>query len=311
MKHIFKLFRWVNISIIMLSMALVLLFLVSPLLGISWFEHGLCPGKFLLLVFATIFITIGGNILNDIYDVNADNLNKPSKNIVGRQVAVSTAWILYWVFTAGGILLGALLSYLLNQINYGLIFLFSAGLLWFYSQKYQCQPIIGNIVVSFLTAISFGIVWLFQFFALSNEAEVFTSIQGKFGIVNRMVLIYMGFAFITSLIREIIKDIEDFKGDDRYGCRTFAVVYGVKKAKFLATIITWIGAFSILSIQFYFYQLGYEWHLWYFFILDGLFALLLLKIHKANESLDFSAVSKLIKLIMLLGVLSMILFYFY
>jgi len=292
-------------------MSLVLLFLVSPLLGLAWFEYGLCPGKFLLLVLATVFITIGGNIVNDIYDVNADNLNKPGKNIIGRQVSVSTAWILYWAFTISGILLGTLLSFMLNQINYGLIFLFSAGLLWFYSQKYQCQPLVGNIVVSFLTVISFGLVWLFQFFALSGEAEIFTSIQGNFRIVNRMILIYMGFAFITSLIREIIKDIEDFKGDDRYGCRTFAVVYGIKRAKLLASIVSWIGAFSVLSIQFYFYKLGYDLHLWYFFILDGLFVLLLLKIHKADESKKFSAVSGLIKLIMLFGVLSMMLFYFY
>lgn len=307
----FKLFRWVNISIIILSMVLVLLFLVSPLLGLSWFENGLCPGKFMLLVFATVFITIGGNIVNDIYDVNADSINKQGKNVVGREVSVLTAWILYWVFTVSGILLGTLLSYLLNQVNYGLIFLFSAGLLWFYSQKYQCQPLLGNIVVSLLTALSFGLVWLFQFFALSNEASVFVDVQRNFGIVNRMVLIYMLFAFIISLIREIIKDIEDFKGDDRYGCRTFVVVYGVGKAKILTSIISWIGAFSVLGIQFYFYVSGYNLHVLYFFLIDVLFVLMLLKLYKAKESKEFSAVSKLIKFIMLLGVLSMALFYFY
>lgn len=307
----FKLFRWVNISIIILSMVLVLLFLVSPLLSLSWFEHGLCPGMFLLLIFATVFITIGGNIVNDIYDVNADSINKPGENVIGREVTVSTAWVLYWVFTISGILLGTLLSYLLNQVNYGLIFLFSAGLLWFYSQKYQCQSLLGNIVVSVLTALSFGLVWLFQFFALSNEAEVFANIQGNFGMVNRMVLIYMSFAFVISLMREIVKDIEDFRGDDRFGCRTFAVVYGIGKAKILASIISWVGAFSILAIQYYFYRLGYNIHSLYFFIIDILFVLLLFKIYKAKESKEFAVVSKLIKLIMLLGVLSIALFYFY
>ena len=311
MKQYFNLFRWVNISIIVLSMTLVLLFLVSTLLGLPWFKHGLCLGQFLLLLFSTVFIAIGGNIVNDIYDINADSINKAGKNVIGKKISLSTAWTLYWVFSISGILLGTFLSYLLNQINYGLIFLFSAGLLWFYSQKYQCQPLIGNIVISFLTAISIGLVWLFQFFALSNEAEIFTSVQSNFGIVNHMVLIYMGFAFFTSLIREVVKDIEDFKGDDRFGCRTFAVVYGIEKAKILAVSLLWVGAFSILFIQFYFYKLGYDLHFWYFFIIDFFLVMAMLKTRKSSLPRDFSYISKLIKLIMLLGVLSMVIFYFY
>ena len=306
-----NIFRWINIFIVILSMALVLLFMVFPLLGLGWFEHGLCPGKFMLLVFSTVFIAIGGNIVNDIYDINADSINKPGKNLVGKGVSVSTAWVLYWVFTIVGLLLGTLLSLVVGQINYALIFLFSAGLLWFYSQKYQCQPLVGNIVVSALSAITLGLVWLFQFFALSNEAEVFASVQGSFAIVNRMVLIYMSFAFITSLIREVVKDIEDFKGDDRFGCRTFAVTYGIEKAKILAKVVLLIAAISVLGIQFYFFKLGFEMHYWYFFILDVLFALAIFKMFKAKEGNDFSAVSKLIKLIMFVGILSMAFFYFY
>ena len=306
-----NLFRWINLSIVILSMALVLLFMVFPLLGIGWFEHGLCPGKFLLLVFSTVFIAIGGNIVNDIYDINADSINKPGKNIIGKGISVSTAWVLYWIFTVVGLLLGTLLSYRVGQINYALIFLFSAGLLWFYSQKYQCQPLVGNVVVSALSAITIGIVWLFQFFALSNEAEVFVDVQGSFSMVNRMVLIYMGFAFITSLIREVVKDIEDFKGDDRFGCRTFAVSYGIEKAKTLAKVVLFIGAILVVIIQYYFFKLGFQIHFWYFFSIDILFALAIIKILKAKDGKDFSALSKLIKLIMFAGILSIAIFYFY
>ncbi len=310
MKKYLNLFRWINLSIVILSMAMVLLFMVLPMLGLGWFEHGLCPGKFLLLVFSTVFIAIGGNIVNDIYDINADSINKPGKNMVGKGISVSTAWTLYWVFTIIGLLLGTLLSFVVGQINYVLIFLFSAGLLWFYSQKYQCQPLVGNIVISALSAIALGLVWLFQFFALSNEAEVFAAVQGKFAIVNRLVLIYMGFAFITSLIREVVKDIEDFKGDDRFGCRTFAVAYGIEKAKILAKVVLLIGATSVVLTQFYFFKLGFEMHFWYFFLLDALFALAIFKMFKAKDGKNFSTVSNLIKLIMLAGILSMVFFYF-
>jgi len=310
MIHYFDLFRWKNLSIIAITMTLVLLFLISPILGMGWFEHGLSPFEFILLVTATILIAAGGNILNDIYDINADGVNKPGKNIVGRKITVANSWMLYWFFTVLGILSGSLLTWFLGQINYALIFLFSAGLLWFYSQKYQCQPLVGNLVVSVLSAVTIGIVWLFQFFALSSNAEVFTNLQSEFNTVNRMLLIYMGFAFWVSLMREVLKDIEDFKGDDRFGCRTFAVVYGIQNARKLAIALLWIGAFAVVALQYYFIQFGFKWHGLYFLILDVLFVMAIIKSHRASEQKDFASLSNLIKLIMIFGVSSMIIFYF-
>jgi len=310
MIHYFNLFRWKNLGIIAITMTLVLLFLVSPILGMGWFEHGLSPFEFMLLVVATVFIAAGGNVLNDIYDINSDGVNKPGKNIVGRKISVDNSWILYWFFTVFGIISGTVLSWLLGQINYALVFLFSAGLLWFYSQKYQCQPLVGNLVVAVLSAVSIGIVWLFQFFALSSNAEVFTGLQTEFDTVNRMLLIYMGFAFWVSLIREVLKDIEDFKGDDRFGCRTFAVVYGIKNAKKLAAALLWIGAFAVVALQYYFIQSGFRWHGLYFLVLDVLFVVTIVKLHKSNYEKDFANLSVLVKLIMVFGVLSMIIFYF-
>ncbi len=310
MKHYFNLFRWKNLGIIAITMTLVLLFLISPILGMGWFEHGLSPFEFTLLVVATVFIAAGGNVLNDIYDINADGVNKPGKNIVGRKITVANSWMLYWLFTVLGILSGSLLSWLLGQLNYAMVFLFSAGLLWFYSQKYQCQPLVGNIVVSVLSAVSIGIVWLFQFFALSRNAEVFTGLQTEFDTVNRMILIYMGFAFGMSLIREVLKDIQDFKGDDRFGCRTFAVVYGIQNARKLAIALLWFAALAVVALQYYFIQIGFHWHGLYFLVLDGLFVMAIVKSHKANVPKDYSSLSNLIKLIMIFGVSSIIIFYF-
>jgi 4-hydroxybenzoate polyprenyltransferase len=286
------------------------MFLVFPLLGLSWFKYGLGISEFALLVASTVFITIGGNIINDIYDVNADSINKPGKNVVGRKISVSNSWILYWLFTVVGVLMGTLLSYLLNQINYGLIFLFSAGLLWFYSQKYQCQAIVGNLVVAFLSALSFGLVWLFEFFALSNNAQAFSAVQNSFGIVNRMILVYMGFAFMTSFVREIVKDIEDIRGDNRFGCRTFAVVYGFETAKKLAIIVSLLLALCVFFAQYYFLSLGFNIHFWYFFIIDALVIFMIVKTLKASDIGGFAGISKVIKIIMLVGVISILFFGF-
>ncbi|PLX04264.1 MAG: hypothetical protein C0595_04020 [Marinilabiliales bacterium] len=311
MKNYLKLIRWPNALIIVLSMYFMLTFVINPLLGMTAFSDGLSVTEFVLLVIATLFIAIGGNIVNDISDINPDSVNKPGRNPVGRGISVAKSWTLYYALTILGVIAGSLVSYFVDQINYSLIFLFTVGLLWFYSKKYKCQPLVGNFVVAFLSAISFGLVWLYQFFALVPETEVFTSVQSNFQIVNRMVLIYMGFAFFVSLMREIAKDMEDFKGDDRFGCRTFAVVYGIKKTKILLYIVSLIGFVGLFLVQYYFFLLQFNIHFWFFFLIDLFFVLIFVRTMKANNKEDFSKISLLIKIIMLLGIVSMIFFWFY
>ena len=305
-----KLIRWPNLLMIVISMKLLLFFVISPALGLPWFEGGLDALEFSLLVMATLFIAIGGYLVNDFFDMNADTVNKPGINQVGGKFSVMLTQTLYWVFTITGVLLGVLLSYLLNQINYALVFLFVAGLLWFYSEKYQCQPLVGNVVVAILSALSFGLVWLFEFFALSNHAQIFTEVQTNFRLVNKLVLIYMGFAFIVSLLREVVKDIEDYKGDDRFGCRTFPVVYGKNKARNLALVTAITGLLAVFWFQYYFFTASFTILFAYFFIVNALFVGAIILLLKAKEKADYSRLSTLIKVLMLAGVLSMALFYF-
>ena len=304
-----RLIRWPNLLIIILSMIFTLYFLVNPMLGMLNGETGLGYFEFSLLVVATVFISIGGYLINDFFDIDVDEINKPGKNQVGKYFPVFTVQIMYWVFTIIGVLAGVLLSWKLNQLNYSLLFVFCAGLLWFYSERYQCIPIVGNLVIAFLSALSFGIVWLFQFFALATQPQIFVSVQASFSLVNKLVLIYMAFAFLTTLLREIIKDIEDLKGDERFGCKNFAVTFGARKARFLATAIAIIGLFGTVWIQFIFFKIEFWILFGYFFIIDTIFFSIIIWILKANESSDYGRLSNIIKILMLLGVISIILFY--
>ncbi len=306
-----KLIRWPNLVILILSMSIILVFVIAPGLGIKLFVEGLTLGEFTLLVFSTVFIAIGGYIINDIFDLHVDSVNKLNiSSPLGNSISIETANILYWFFTIIGVLLGVLLSYLVNQINFGLIFLISAGLLWFYSQKYQCQPLVGNIVVAFLSAISFGLVWLFEFYALSNNADVFVSVQSNFGLINRFVLVYMGFAFMVSLLREVVKDMEDYKGDNRFGCITFAVKYGIIASKVLSLFIAYFSLFAIIYIQYIFLEADYYLLFWAFILITVLLIFVILILHRATVKSDFSKLSVLIKIVMFTGIISMILFYF-
>ena len=310
MKSTLSLIRWPNLVIISISMIFLMLFVIDPALGIDGFSDGMTTLQFLLLIVATILIAIGGYVINDIFDINTDSINKAGKNVVGRSITIKQAYTLYWITTAVGIAAGTLLSYLINQINFGLIFLFSAGLLWFYSQRYQCQPLIGNIVISILSSISIGLVWLFEFYALSSNASVFVNAQTNFPLVNRLVLIYMGFAFMVSFLREMVKDIEDYQGDNRFGCVTFTVKFGISATKIVAIFLGYTSLFASVMIQYYFYHAGIIFLFSTFFIIDIIFIIIIYKLHKAIDKSHYSKLALLIKILMLCGILSMILFYF-
>ena len=305
-----KLIRWPNLLIVLISMISILLFVINPALGSAWFAVGLSEMEFALLVLATLLITIGGYLINDFFDMDADRFNKPGKNQVGLKWPVSTVQLLYWVFTIGGVALGVLVSWMVNQINYSLVFVFAAGMLWFYSERYQCMPVIGNIVVAFLSTLSFGLVWLFQFFALSADAVGFTYVQSGFPLANRLVLIYVAFAFVTSFLREVIKDIEDKEGDEKFGCNTLAVVYGTGRSKVLAIFLAGLGLAATIWIQVFFMQAEFWMLFGYFFLIDLLFIICLIQTIRAKKKADFRKLSNYVKWLMVIGILSMILIYF-
>lgn len=307
---ILKLIRWPNLVIVFLSMVLVLFFVIDPILGLNPFEGGLTLFDFLLLVLSTLSITVAGYLINDFFDMDADRINKPGENQVGRKFSVAYVQLTYWVLTIFGILIGVFLSWKVGQINYSLLFVFVSGLLWFYSERYQCMPVVGNVVVAFLSSLSFGMVWLFQFFALQGQPYYFSLSQGSFAFANRMVLMYMGFAFLVSLMREVIKDAEDVEGDGKYGCGNFAVKYGPGKSKILAMVLAVIGLLFSVWFQLFLFGAGFWFLFGHFFVVDALFVYIILKLSNAEGKEDFKRLSSLSKILMLVGILSMVWVYF-
>ena len=303
----FKMIRWPNLMMVILSMGMLMFLLIKPELGLAD-NAGMTLVEFLLLVFAVLLTAMGGYVINDLKDLKTDALNKPGKNAFEITFTGKQGWIFYWIFTVGGILAGSLLSFLLGKGSYSLIFVLTAGLLWFYTTRYECQPLVGNLVVAFLSALSFGLVWLYELMALQMHAVPVD--RSVLLMVNVLVLIYMGFAFLVSLLREVVKDIEDLEGDRQTGCLTLPVTYGIKKAKNVAVLINVLGLLASFAIQWFFYKNGFNVLFLFFFLVDLLFAFVLMKLVNATQKLHFNALSLWIKLLMVAGVLSMGLFYF-
>ncbi len=307
MKSLLKLIRWPNLLILVLSMALLFYLLIQPGLALPA-SAGLSALGFWLLVAAVLFIAMGGYVINDLKDLPADIINKPGKNVFEKRFSEKQGRGFYWIFTGAGVVAGTLVSLLYGNVSFSLIFILTAGLLWFYAARYQCQVLVGNFVVAFLSALSFGLVWLYDVMAL--QVQQLSVDPVRLYLVNKLVLIYMGFAFVVSLLREVVKDVEDEKGDRKTGCLTLPVAYGIEKARNTALAFGLAGLLGSFALQWFFYR----WHfmvlfLW-FFLVDGLFAFVLLKLVKAKNSKQWHLVSLWVKVLMVTGILSMGLFYF-
>jgi 4-hydroxybenzoate polyprenyltransferase len=179
------------------------------------------------------------------------------------------------------------------------------ALLWFYSTSFKRQLLIGNFVISLLTAWTV----LILFFAKVPFNGVYGNEDPTITKFFRITFLYAGFAFVISLIREAIKDVEDLKGDLRYGCRTLPIVTGIRTTKVYVAVWLFVLIGSLMLLQLYVLQFGWTLAVLYsllFVIVPSI--LLLYRLLKATSTHEFSKLSALTKFIMFTGILSMIFF---
>jgi 4-hydroxybenzoate polyprenyltransferase len=232
-----------------------------------------------LLSLATISIAAGGYIINDYYDVKIDYINKPDRVVIGKSITRRYAILFHIVLSAVGILLGFYLSWSIAAVN-----VLSVFLLWLYSNNLKRLPFIGNLSVGFLTGLAIYVVDLF------------------YRTHNSLVIIYALFAFFMTLVREVIKDMEDLKGDNSFGCKTLPIVWGIRKTKIFIYIILIIFVAVVVVLNQLYKALPFKYHLIFLFVplLWMLFRLI-----RADMKKDFTRLSIFCKVIMMLGILSM------
>lgn len=260
-----------------------------------------------MLVLSTVFIAAGAYAINDYFDMRIDRINKPQKMILGRIIPRRIAIFSHALLTGAGILLSLIVSFYIGAWKLSLISVVIAFTLWMYSFKYKASFLTGNLIIAFLSAFVFVIVWIFEVYAQINTGQAI--IRGT-NFLNGFLLIYISFAFLTSLTREIMKDIEDIEGDKRVGCQSLPIVWGINRAKWAGIIISAIAilliVFVIIIMQnFKFFSLLK----YYLGVIALLFLYLIFIIRKAKEKTDFSFISLYIKVIMFAGLLSMQLIY--
>ena len=204
----------------------------------------------LCTILSTMFITAGGYVINDYFDVKIDKLNRPDRLIVTRDVQKHEAMRFYQILTAVGLILGIVVAIAMRSFTLGFIFVVIPGVLWFYSASYKRQLIIGNLIV----AASVALVPLMP---LILEAEQLNSIYGDLlketpllRTLYATICMFTVFAFLWSFIREIIKDLVDEYGDREMECHTMPVVWGVKTTQIVVTILTAVACIVMAILIF-------------------------------------------------------------
>ncbi len=305
-----QLIRWPNLLFIALTQVLFQYCILIPLFDQTGAPSVFSIGNLGLLILASVFISAGGYIINDYFDVNIDQINKPEKLIIGKSIGRRTAILWHSVFSFLGVVLSFYVGWKLGVWWMGPANFLCTFLLFVYSTTFKKRFLSGNIIISVLTAWSVGVLGLASFYKAFYNSGVYESVNAA--RVFRFTILYTGFAFIISVIREAIKDMEDLEGDARYGCKTLPIVAGLNAAKTYTIVWLVVLIGSLVIVQFY--ALQFNW--WLAILYSTLFIILPLinlffKLIKATSPQEFHWLSSRTKLIMLMGILSMIFFKLY
>ena len=294
MKYL-KLIRYQNLLLIAF-MQLIVLYGFLKIQNIWLFLY---DWQYYLLILSTLTIAAGGYIINDIIDQQPDAENKPNGNIVGKSITESTAYNLYVGFTLTGVGIGFYLANAIQKPGFVTVFILCAAMLYMYATSFKQILLVKNLVVSFLLAFSIIIIGLFEIYPATNPEN-----QSVMKVVFSILIDFSIIAFIINFIRELVKDIEDVKGDYNNGTQTLPIVLGISRT----TKITFGLTIIPISLIIY-YTYNNLFHLQFAtvyilaFLIGPLFYFMI-KIWSARNKKDFSHLSMVLKLVIFFGIIA-------
>lgn len=299
--------RWPNLLFIALTQFLFVYAVMLPIYnnsGIMPNVHGLI---FLLICISSVLIAAAGYIINDYFDLNIDQVNKPDKLVVDK--IIRRRWVIVWhiVLSVTGIAIGFYVDYTTHILLLGFSNAVCVFLLFVYSISLKRKFLAGNILISLLTSWTILVVAWCEY---NHLIKINNGLHAD--KILRETFLYAGFAFIISLIREVVKDMEDMEGDRKYGCRTMPIVWGINATKVFVAVWLVVLTGVFLIVQVYALRLG-----WWLSVLYSLILILapliwiFRKLFPAQSPQDFHRISSAIKFVMLTGIVSMIFFKVY
>ncbi|MEO6831692.1 MAG: geranylgeranylglycerol-phosphate geranylgeranyltransferase [Chitinophagaceae bacterium] len=313
MKPWLRLVRWPNLLIIAMTQFVAWWCILHPLHHLLSLHFG----NFLLLCTSTVLIAAAGYIINDYWDIRIDAINKPEKVILERDIPRRLAIIVHWVLNAIALVLVAFIAFPAGHFEWLMLQLFCIGMLWRYSTTWKRQFAIGNVVVALMTALTIISLIVYEPLLLRLcgkgpflSQEVLEGLKNTIPNPSFVLFVFAGFAFLLTWMREIVKDMEDYKGDDAEGCLTLPIRWGLLKSTRFVQALGFVAilVLAIMSAGLWRHTSGLNISALYLFgavIVPLIF--LLLRLPKGVSSTHYHWASTRLKLIMVSGILGLLL----
>ncbi|MCQ2311293.1 MAG: geranylgeranylglycerol-phosphate geranylgeranyltransferase [Paludibacteraceae bacterium] len=302
-----RLVRWMNLIMLIILMGVMNYWVAEPVLNHLMFGSVLPWWIIVLLTAAIVLIAAGGYVINDYFDIKIDRINKPDQLIVTAAVSKQQAIHLHQVLSVIGAATGLLVAWFCRSWSLALTILIVPGLLWFYSSSYKRQLIVGNIIVAFTSALPPITVVMATLGMLHHRyGEIIT-----YSPVGHDLYVWLGgfalFAFLTTILREMMKDMQDQQGDRELECHTLPVRFGDWGTKWIATVVGLITVALLIWLGFFMLPYPHGWNtLSGRYIIFGILTPLVCSLWlmwAARIPSDYKVAQSVMKFVMLMGML--------
>jgi 4-hydroxybenzoate polyprenyltransferase len=274
----FSVIRGYNILIVIIAQYLASIYIFAPQLSV---KQVLLDVNLLMLVLASSACIAAGYIINNFYDSEKDLINRPNKSMLDKLVSQNTKLSFYFVLNFLAIILA-------SYVSFKAVVFFSAYIfgIWFYSHKLKKITFVGNITSALLTITPFFIVLL------------------HYSSFNTIIFLHATFLLLIMLVRELIKDLENLKGDLAQGYKTVPVAYGLDKTKILISVL--IGL-MLIPIYFLLNSEAVGLMSWYFYLCIGLLFGFVILLWKFDSKQQYNWLHNILKVILVTGVFCIVL----
>jgi len=289
-----QILRPLNLVIVVLTQSIIYYFVLSPQLS----APALSVVHFTLLALCTAIIAGSGYLINDIYDVPADQINKPDKSWIPKHITLSIAWRYYYFLILIGMGIATYLAIATRNLPLLTLYPISTWLLWLYAKKLKKSGIAGNLVVAFMTSFVTIILIISERNQLMDPDN------------SNVLYLLMGFAcfsFLVNLAREWVKDIEDIDGDQTIGSISLPISIGIANTKSYIQYCLAASIMSVVAFQFI-YPHSFHQSIFAFVFVIAPMAKVAVKLNNGREKKDYHKTANFLKLILFAGMIYLILF---
>ncbi|GAK93996.1 hypothetical protein JCM19298_471 [Nonlabens ulvanivorans] len=291
-----KLIRWPNVLMTILTQLVIVYAILNPSgvdLALNWWQ-------LTLLILSTALLTAGGNVVNDIQDVEIDKVNKPEKVLVGKVISENKAFTIYAVLTVIAVIAGFVLSNSLDKPIMATVFVFIAFVLYIYATTLKSMLLLGNLLISILVGLVIMITGVFELYPVITPVN-----QGAQQVMLKILFDFAIGAFLINLAREWVKDCEDINGDHSGGRNTLAIAIGrIRAARVVSIFLLGVIALFVWYIYNYLYQ--NQIALFYFvFIIIAPLMYVMLRLWSSEKTAQFTLLSMILKIVLFAGICSM------